>query len=324
MTTRVHKSADPQLRKRLDTAARAAWLYYIGSRTQDDIASELGVSRQNVQRLIALALSERLIKFRLDHDLGPCFELAERLRERFGLKMCEVVPADSASDGNRLGVGIAAAQLLEGFLAQKDGITVGIGTGRTLREAIRQVQTVSRPQHKIVSLVGNIARDGRASPYEVLMRLADRIEAPCYLLPMPVVTDTAAEREMLQRQRSFSMISSLLDDAEIHIMGISHLAAGSPLHVDGFISEAELDEMVALGGVGEMRGWTFDAEGRILDGGYHHRLTSVPLSIKPRNVGVVVGAGQPKVTPIRAALGGGLANGLITDETTAAAILARA
>jgi hypothetical protein len=31
--------------QRLDQAARAAWLSYVGGRTQDEIASQLGVSR---------------------------------------------------------------------------------------------------------------------------------------------------------------------------------------------------------------------------------------------------------------------------------------
>ena len=45
---------DPKMR-RLDLAARAAWLYYIKRRTQDEIAVELNVSRPNAQRLVALA-----------------------------------------------------------------------------------------------------------------------------------------------------------------------------------------------------------------------------------------------------------------------------
>ena len=39
-----------------DQAARAAWLYYVGNHTQQDIAEQLGVSRQIAQRLIAYAV----------------------------------------------------------------------------------------------------------------------------------------------------------------------------------------------------------------------------------------------------------------------------
>jgi DNA-binding transcriptional regulator LsrR (DeoR family) len=36
--------------KRLDDAARAAWLYYVAKNTQDEIAQKLDVSRQSAQR----------------------------------------------------------------------------------------------------------------------------------------------------------------------------------------------------------------------------------------------------------------------------------
>ena len=45
---------------RLDDAARAGWLYYVAGNTQDEIARKLGVSRQTAQRLVAMALAERL------------------------------------------------------------------------------------------------------------------------------------------------------------------------------------------------------------------------------------------------------------------------
>ena len=48
--------------KRLDDAARAGWLYYVAGNTQDQIARKLAVSRQSVQRLVALAVSQRLVK----------------------------------------------------------------------------------------------------------------------------------------------------------------------------------------------------------------------------------------------------------------------
>ena len=39
--------------KKLDQAARAAWMYFVAGQTQHDIASALGVSRQVAQRLVA-------------------------------------------------------------------------------------------------------------------------------------------------------------------------------------------------------------------------------------------------------------------------------
>ncbi|TIV09269.1 MAG: MarR family transcriptional regulator, partial [Mesorhizobium sp.] len=61
---------------RLDEAARAGWLYYVAGNTQDQIAAKLGISRQTAQRLVSLAMSEGLIKVRVDHPIANCLDLA--------------------------------------------------------------------------------------------------------------------------------------------------------------------------------------------------------------------------------------------------------
>src|SRR5689334_25199176 len=89
---------------RLDEAARAGWLYYIAGNTQDEVAAKLGVSRQTAQRLVSLAVSERLIKVRLDHPIAHCLDLSKHLKEEHALRFCEVVPADPASQSSTLGI----------------------------------------------------------------------------------------------------------------------------------------------------------------------------------------------------------------------------
>ena len=68
-----------------DEAARAGWLYYVGGMTQDQIAAELGISRQRAQRLVSRAMAEGLIHVRLDHKIGACLRLERELTRRFGL-----------------------------------------------------------------------------------------------------------------------------------------------------------------------------------------------------------------------------------------------
>ena len=82
--------------RKLDLAARAAWLYYAAGKRQDEIAEQLNVSRQAVQRLVALAVSEKLIKFRLDHPIAECMALARGAARAYGLAYCSVQPSDPA------------------------------------------------------------------------------------------------------------------------------------------------------------------------------------------------------------------------------------
>jgi DNA-binding transcriptional regulator LsrR (DeoR family) len=307
---------------RLEQAARAAWLYYIGGRTQDEVAAQLNISRQGAQRLVALALAEKLIKFRLDHPIEACMQLGQALAERFQLRYCEVVPRDDGPGGPLAGLAIAGARYLERWLANRAPLVLALSTGRTLRAIVAEVSPMDAPQHKLLSLCGTIAADGRANSVEPVVRLAERTGAQCYPMPTPVVAATVAERELMQSQRSFTTLRALLDEARCIMVGVGNVGWRSPMHASGYISDTELTELIEAGAVGEISGWSFTADGKLLRGCVNARVTGLPVTTRPGCVTVGVGAGPQKVQAMRAALHGGLLNAVITDEATAAAILA--
>ncbi|MCO7728933.1 sugar-binding transcriptional regulator [Brucella intermedia] len=307
--------------RRLDLAARAAWLYYEKSKTQDQIAAELGVSRQVVQRLIALAQSERLIRFQLVHPMSECIELAERLMDRFSLQYCDVAMNEFGNIEDIPAVGLHAALYLETVLQQKAPLTIAIGNGKAMREVSRRLQPINRPQHKCVSLMGNLTRDGRASHYDVVTWLSERIGAQCFPLPMPVVTHSIEEREVLQAQPGYRNLKALVGEASLLMMGIGYWGPEASLYMDGFITAAETGQAMECGAIGELLGTAIDVNGRVVDADYHPRLTSFALTSPAERPTVIVGSGTNRAAAITAALAAKLANGLITDENTARRIL---
>ncbi len=309
-------SLDKRQRK-LDVAARAAWLYYVAKNSQDEIAAKLHVSRQTAQRLVSLAVSEKLIKFRLDHPIAECVALEEQLRERYKLKFCNVAPADASFTG----LGISAAEYLEGFLEATAPTILSFGTGRTMRAMVSQVPPMHQPQHKIVSIVGNMAHDGRASHFEVVMQLADRINAQAFLLSTPVLASTVKERAYLQELRAFRSVRDLAAKAKAAFVGLGQIEPHCPLHQDGFIDDAALKDLLEHKAVGEIIGWAFDRDGRVLKGSANERIASIPLSELAKSQIIAVSGGPKKVIPILAALRGKLITGLVTDESTAKNIL---
>jgi DNA-binding transcriptional regulator LsrR (DeoR family) len=307
--------------RRLDLATRAAWLYYIAGATQDEIAAQFDISRQSAQRLIALAVSERLIEFRITSPVADCAALAQKLRARFGLSLCEVVP--SGPSDPTASVGLAAAQIFETLLAQRGSDVFGFSTGRTLLRMAREISPRQRPDIKLISIVGNAARDGCVSPYEIAMRLSDKIGARCYPLQIPVLAASPDHRDMLQCQPSYATIKAMAESARAIFVGVSDLSWGSPLQADGFIDETEMQRLIEDGGVGEVAAWPFDRDGRILSNWYTDRLGGIRPDHLARLVPVVgVAHGLRKVPALRAALKSALLTGVITDEQTALAILA--
>jgi DNA-binding transcriptional regulator LsrR (DeoR family) len=306
---------------RLDDAARAGWLYYVAGNTQDQIAAQLGISRQTAQRLVSLAVSEGLIKVRVDHPIANCLDLAARLKSRFALDLIEVVPSDPASSSTTIGIAEAAAAEIERRLRSPEPIVLGIGTGRTLKAAIEQLPPMECPQHKVVSLTGNISPDGSAAFYNVIFTMADRIKARSFPMPLPVIASSPQEREMLLSQPMIQPTLELAARADATFVGIGDLGPKAPLYEDGFLSEADLKALQKAGAVAEIVGWAFDREGRLIEGLTNDRVSSAPLPSREKSLVVALAMGERKLPGILAAVNRRLVNGLITDERTAEALL---
>ena len=308
-------------RARLDGAARAGWLYFIAGHTQDEIAKMLQVSRASAQRLVSLCLAERLITFRLEHPIAACMELAARLKERFGLAHSEVVPSDPGAPLATAGIAERCANVLETTLRADTPVIVALGTGRAVRAAVERVTPIERPNHQIVSLVGNISADGSASFFDTVGRLADRTGARHYPMPLPFLMSSEDERNRMVRIEPIAKVKAIAVKADLRLIGIGQMDQKAQVYVDGFVTREELFELMRLGAVGEITGWAYDAKGRLIKGGTNQRLTSIPPQVPAAAATIAAAVGRAKVPAIKAALAGRLINGLITDEATARAIL---
>jgi DNA-binding transcriptional regulator LsrR (DeoR family) len=298
---------------RLDDAARAGWLYYVAGNTQDEIARKLGVSRQTAQRLVSLAMSERLIKVRLDHPIARCMELSAALRQRYDLFYCEVAPSDPASTSSTLGIAQLAAAEMERWLRRPDPIVIGVGTGRTMRAVADQMPAMQCPQHKLVALVGAGKADGSASFYDVIIRLSDTVRAPHYPMPLPVFTRSPEERELVTTLPSTRALLQLIEQSDVSFVGVGSIGEGSALLKDGFITADENEALRRAGAVGEITAWSFDSQGRLIQGHLNERVASAPLRQPAKRPMIGVAMGVQRRAAIRAALTGRLITGLITD-----------
>ena len=304
-----------------DEAARAGWLSYVGGLTQDQIAAELGISRQRAQRLVSRAREEGLIHVRLHHRIGACLDLETALKDRFGLQRARVMPSLGQGADPVRAIAPAAAAELERFLNMETPLTIALGTGRALRGMVDAMEAMDAPRHRLVSLIGNIAPDGSASFFDVVMRLADKVQAPHYPMPVPVISPTPEENAAFHALGPIRKVVELAQTADVVFVGVGQMSDDAPLLKDGFVTRSELDEMQAAGATGEVAGWVFDSEGEYLDVGTNRRTGGVRVAPGLDRPSVGIAAGASKIPAIRAALKSRIINGLVTDEPTAAALL---
>ena len=298
-----------------------AKLHYVSDMSQVDIARKLGVSRQSAQRLVSLAVSEKLVSFRLDHPIARCMELARILAQRFELRSCQVAPSDPDAPTSLTGVAQLAASEMERILKSDHPKIIALGTGRALRACVEQLPKMDCPQHRIVSLLGNMMSDGAATPYNVVIRMADRVNARHYPMPLPVFARSMEEKQLLQQQEAVHNILELARQADVTFVGIGNIGDTAPLHVDGFVSREEMRALLKADGTGEITSWVFDSNGDLIDGLTNDRVASALLQVAPKKPVTAIAVGPLKAEAILAAIRGKLINGLITDEATAELLL---
>lgn len=307
---------------RLDDAARAGWLYYIAGNTQEEIARKLAISRQSAQRLVALAVSERLVKVRLDHPIARCMDLAKALTDRYGLLYCDVTPSDPDSQSTTLGIANAAAAEIERWLERKEPVVIAMGTGEEMRATANQLRPMVCPQHKLVSLVGNIAPDGSASLLDAVSRAADVVNAPHYPLPCPVIAASRAERDAMMASRHVRQVVDLARSADVTFVGVGSMVEDAPLVRDGFVTLAEMRAMMAVGSAGEITSWAYDDAGEFIRGLTNDRAMGAQPVHDPSRLVIGVSIEPGRFRAISAALRGRLLTGLITNDLMAARLLA--
>ncbi len=306
---------------RLDQKGRAAWMYYIAGQNQSEIASQLGTSRPVVQRLIAAAKEEGIVSISLHHPVANCLDYAQLLQEKYRLIECNVVPAfneESTLDS----VSFGCYQLMARYLQDDKEKIIGLGSGLTLKKALQRIDFDSQ-NTRCVALISAMDADGQCNYYDdVPLLLTSKIKAKYYQWPAPRYAQTQEEYDMWCTSRLFRSVSAVARQADVIFVGIGPLGTQSPIFKDGFINQAQLDELTARGGIGEIMGRFIDAEGGVVDSEINRMITSYDIRQNqcPR---IAVACGEYKRPAILAALKGGWINGLVTDEHTARWLLTR-
>ncbi len=306
---------------RLDQKVRAAWMYYIAGQNQSEIASQLGTSRPVVQRLIAAAKEEGIVSIGLHHPVANCLDYALLLQEKYRLIECNIVPAFS-EESTLDSVSFGCYQLMARYLQDDKEKIIGLGSGLTLKKALQRIDFDSQ-NTRCVALISAMDADGQCNYYDdVPLLLTSKIKAKYYQWPAPRYAQTQEEYDMWCTSRLFRSVSAVARQADVIFVGIGPLGTQSPIFKDGFINQAQMDEVTAQGGIGEIMGRFIDAEGGVVDSEINRMITSYDIRQNqcPR---IAVACGEYKRPAILAALKGGRITGLATDEHTARWLLTR-
>ena len=303
-----------------DLCVRAAWLHYGMGLTQGEVAVRLGTTNVKAHRLIARANRLGIVHVTIDGEIAACVALEERIVGRFGLDFCRVAP-DLGEEGLPLtALGLAGAQFLRRAFESGEHEFIGFGHGRTLAACVHRLPHLDVKGVKLVSLLGGLTRRYAATPFDVIYRLADRIGAEAYVLPLPMYANSVEDRTVLLEQRGIGAVFEMGVNASLRVVGIGAFEPDSSTLSAGMVDKEEVEEAKRAGGVGEVLGHIFGPSGKRLETSLSARALSMPVEDIRSQKTVAIAGGRIKTEAIRSILASGLLSGLIVDQNTAAEI----
>jgi deoxyribonucleoside regulator len=300
--------------------ARAVWLYHVEGSTQNDIATQLGISRVMVVRLLADARRRNEVRVTISAPLAELIELERQVETRFNIARVIIAPfADTDEDPVKV-IAAAAGNFISGLM--KSGMTVGVGWGRTLYNTLPFITGETLEDFRVVSLLGGIAAARRFNPAEFAWQFAELFQGEGFLIPAPAVVDSAETKHALLERCGLSAIFEMatrLDVALLSVGGITNLTTS---YRTGYITEADRRSLIDAGAVGDLLYNFIDEGGDLVAHDVNDRVISVNVSLLRRTAErVLISGGKEKRIALRAAIKILNPTTLITDEQTAKALV---
>lgn len=304
-----------------DLILRAAWMYYVDDRNQEQIARDLAVSRPTVSRLLRRARDEGIVEIRVRGTLPEVAQQEQKLLAAFPQLEATTVAPDASGEHPRTAVARTGAQLVEDLVAEP-GATLTVGWGRTLGEMASLVRQRRTDAVTICDAVGHAPEIPGATSLEVTRRLAESFGATSVHLPTPAMMRPRAAAKMLLGSEQVKWAMRRAQEAPTAVVSLGGVTDDTPLIRPGLLTTEEWDEILAQGIVGDVLGHFLDADGE------EHQPADVAwvglslddLRRKERVLGLVVGQSRAMIASI--AIRAGVITHLVTNAATVPDLLA--
>ena len=310
-------AASGRAQKSSSVRRRAAWLYHHHQMTQSEIADRLGVSRATVVRMLEDARRRNEVQVRVTEPPDECLALALRLEQKFSLNRVIVAPG---TDDPTISVAAALGSYLSDVL--RDGMSVGIGWGRTLSAALRHLEPDRQPNTTVAALMGGLIHPEPENPIEASWRLAGQLGAKCLLYLAPVIVDSLETKQALMQNCGLSEIEEAAKNLDLAVVSCGDIGPQSSSLAKDIVGSKILAQLIARGAVCDVMCNFIDDQGNSVTHPIANQTMSVDLDTlaTAKNL-VLASGGAHRARALHAAINRLQPTTLITDEKAAMALL---
>lgn len=302
-------------------AVRVAELYYDENKTQDEIGGLLGISRWKAGRLLTQARERGIVRIEIVHPRARRLATERQLRERFGLVDAVVVP----NPENPSAVHGRVAQAAADFLTSMRPVprVLGVSWGRTLNAVAERLPDGWATGVTVVQINGGVSLNRRPGTAATLATtIAQRGHGQVQLLPSPAILEQLSTKRAIESDRTVAAVLEHAAAANAYLFSAGVGDEKSALVEGGYLQAEDVVELARKGAVGDVVGRYIDANGNIVDPALNERTVGIDLDqLRAAATAIFVVAGEAKHDIARAVVMSGLCTVLVTDESTARALL---
>ena len=296
--------------------------YYEDGLTQGQIGKRFGLSRIKVSRLLQEARAEKLVQITVISPEDSNADLERELEAQYGLDEVVIIsPSSYEKAVVTRELGPAGVDCLLRCLQGNEVLSVSWGS--TLLSTVEALPITHWPELTVVQMMGGLGRpEAEVHGNDIARRMAQAFGAKPRLLSAPGVVSSKMVHDALMADPQISDTLALSARADVAMVGIGVPVPDSVVMQAGAIVAEEVEQLKAMGAVGDIALRFFDADGRPIKHQINDRIIGLdPDQIKriPRVIGIAGGAEKFEV--IRAALRGKFINVLVTDDRIAARLL---
>lgn len=306
-------------------------LYYQDGLSQEKIAKKLNTSRTTISRTLIKARKEGYVQIHINYPDQSDLKLEKQIEQKFDLKEA-LIAVPGCDQTAEQAVSFQAADYIIRVL--KKNMTFGLTWGRAMFHFVEQlakdsrIKSLSFQNVKVVPFLGTPS--GGSSDYRYAMTYSNTLSTEVggilgcisYNLSAPMSVEDENVKQMIESIGEISNVLKIAEQADVAVFGIGSLGPDSSILKADIRTEEEYRELKNRGGVGEIVGRIYDAQGKTVDQDMKKKMIGISLeSMRQIPIRVGIAYGKDKTDAIRGALRGKIINVLITDAATAEAIL---
>ena len=236
------KVQDPKLLDEIFLSKKSAWLYYVARLNQNEIAKKIGLSKMRVHRLIAYAEKNGFVKTFVEGGFDQTFKYENALKDKYQLKICEVIPNEDQNSDPAEMLGAAGARFIMNQINENNISEFGIGTGSTISAIAKWLPKINK-KIDFITLNGSLTSHNSIQTETAINQIAYKTIGECYNVGMPLMLVSVEQKKVVENISFIKEIMEKAANTKVKILGVGGLFDSSQIVRSKIFSAKSIEKL---------------------------------------------------------------------------------